>query len=315
MNIPFCDPSPEISIDGYDFNFTGPTRHHSLSTYTSLIECLGGNVVDALGERQGFLVIGEGETSPNHCISKRAVAHAVRLRDEENLPIHIIHERNLFALLDSFDPDPDVDDTEDVVQTQNPVRFRRSELTDRQTAELIGLARGMLSDGFLADAEVEYLQKWLVASEGVVGNPLVMMLARRVEEIMADGIVDEDERADLLQTLTQFTGSDFEVGEALKASTLPLCVPTPEINFSGRRFCFTGTFGFGKRKVCEAAVIERGGVAGSLTLSTDFLVIGEYATDSWAQSSYGRKIEKAVATRTDSGCPAIVSEAHWRAAL
>ena len=36
-----------------------------------------------------------------------------------------------------------------------------------------------------------------------------------------------------------------------------------------------------------------GGVSGSLTKQTDVLVIGEYATDSWRQSSYGAKIEKA----------------------
>jgi hypothetical protein len=44
-------------------------------------------------------------------------------------------------------------------------------------------------------------------------------------------------------------------------------------------------------------------------------VIGEYATDAWQNSSFGRKIEKAVAMR-EAGSPiSIVSEAHWRLAM
>jgi hypothetical protein len=42
---------------------------------------------------------------------------------------------------------------------------------------------------------------------------------------------------------------------------------------------FTGTFSYGQRKHCEAAVTERGGIADSLTQKTNVLVIGLYATE------------------------------------
>ncbi len=41
------------------------------------------------------------------------------------------------------------------------------------------------------------------------------------------------------------------------------------------------------------------------------LVIGAYATDSWAHSSFGRKIEKALEIREEGSQISIVSELHW----
>ena len=192
-------------------------------------------------------------------------------------------------------------------------RFNGDRLNERQVNELIGIARGLVADDHLNDLEIEYLHKWLAANESVTNNPIIATLITRLEEVFVDGVIDDDERADLTQTLVELTGSDFEVGEALKSTTLPLCSPAPQIDFKDRRFTFTGTFVFGKRRDCEAITVELGGVAGSLRLDTNFLVIGEYAADDWIQSSYGRKIEKAVKYRDSPKTSIhIVSEAHWR---
>jgi hypothetical protein len=48
-----------------------------------------------------------------------------------------------------------------------------------------------------------------------------------------------------------------------------------------------------------------------LTSDTGYLVIGVYATDSWAHSTFGRKIEKAVTLRDRGRRIAIVGEQHW----
>lgn len=192
--------------------------------------------------------------------------------------------------------------------------YSRARLDDRQITELIGMARGMLADGHLHDLEIEALRAWLVALEGVSSNPLLEQLLERVEEVLADGVVDAAERLELFETLAAFCGGPVEVGELLRSTSLPLCDPPPNVFFSGSVFCFTGTFVFGSRRECEE-VTSRGGEAGSLTKRTRFLVIGEYATDAWIQSSYGRKIEKA-ATMRASGVPiSIISEPHWRTAF
>ena len=193
-------------------------------------------------------------------------------------------------------------------------KYQVPRIKDRQITELIGMARGMIADGELHDKEVEYLEAWLAASEGAAQEPMVVDLLRRVTEVRADGVIEDDERQELFEALARLTGSeDFVPGEALKATTLPLCNPAPDISFAGRRFTFTGIFVYGQRKDCEEVVIERGGACGVVSMKTDFVVIGGYASDSWAQSSFGRKIEKAVEYRDRRGAKLhIISEAHWQ---
>jgi NAD-dependent DNA ligase len=194
-------------------------------------------------------------------------------------------------------------------------RLNNDRLQSRQVDELIGLARGLIADGSINNAEVEFLQSWLLNNLSISHQPLIATLYHRVGEILADGVADPDECADLLAALTRFTAGDAELGEAAKATTLPLCDPAPSLSFAGRRYCFTGTFSFGQRRHCEQAVESRGGSVGSLTRQTDFLVIGAYATDSWKHSSFGQKIMKAAEMR-ESGEPiSIVSEEHWTKSL
>lgn len=184
-------------------------------------------------------------------------------------------------------------------------------IESRQVDELVGLARGLIADGSINEAEVMFLEGWLANNLSISGYPLIRTLYTRVQTILADGITDQEECADLLSALTAFTAGDAELGEASKSSTLPLCNPQPPLIFEGFLYCFTGTFSFGQRKACESAVVERGGLCGSLSKKTRVLVIGSYATESWKHSSFGNKIMKAVEYR-DAGYPiSIVSEQHW----
>lgn len=198
-------------------------------------------------------------------------------------------------------------------QTLN--RLNGDRLQSRQVDELIGLARGLIADGALNSAEVEFLEAWLAANLAISHQPLIGTLYDRVREVLADGIADPAECQDLFAALTAFTAGDTELGEASKSTSLPLCDPVPHLVFEGRAYCFTGTFGFGQRKHCEQAVALRGGTSGSLTKTTDVLLIGSYATESWKHSSFGNKILKAVEMR-NLGMPiSIVSEAHWTSHL
>lgn len=188
-------------------------------------------------------------------------------------------------------------------------------ISSRQIDELIGLSRGLVADGSVNQAEAEFLQKWLAANVGISGQPVIGDLYRLVSGFLRDGVLDDDERASLFETLTAFTNGNFELGEPLKPTSLPLCRPAPKLSFGGRRYCFTGTFLFGQRRACEAAVLERGGDTGGLTQKTNVLVIGAYATESWKHSTFGNKIIQAAEWRA-AGIPiSIVSEEHWQAHL
>ncbi len=189
--------------------------------------------------------------------------------------------------------------------------YGRARLDDRAINELLGLAKGIAADGVVNQREAEFLQRWLVANTAVKNNPVIATLLRRVNEMLEDNNLDDEEARELLDTLHKFGGGDFELGEIQKATRLHFDDPPPSIDFQERRFCFTGTFAYGSRSDCSRTVESLGGTAGSLTKATDYLVVGIYATDSWAHSSFGRKIQKAVQYREDGSGIAIVSEEHW----
>jgi NAD-dependent DNA ligase len=190
-------------------------------------------------------------------------------------------------------------------------RVGNDRISSRQIDELIGIARGLCADNLLNELEVKFLEKWLVANLAASEQPLMGALYQRIQEILSDGMVTDSERGELLAALQSLSNDDFELGEVLKATTLPLCDPPPQIIFPDRHFTFTGTFKFGKRKDCESLVSDLGATVGSLTRKTDYLVIGLYATESWKHSTFGNKILDACEMRS-SGLPiAIVSEEHW----
>jgi NAD-dependent DNA ligase len=170
-------------------------------------------------------------------------------------------------------------------------------IATRQIDELIGLARGLIADDQLNEKEAEFLQTWLAANLHITNQPVIRDLYRRVTEMLGEGVLGQDEKSELLDTLKGFSNQDIGLGEVLKASALPLDDPEPAITFAGQRYCFTGTFNFGQRKECEKAVIALGATAGSLTQQTNVLVIGIYATESWKHSSFGNKIIRACEER------------------
>lgn len=188
-------------------------------------------------------------------------------------------------------------------------------LAARHIDELIGLARGLCADGGINQKEAEYLQSWLAASQAALQQPLILGLYRRIESMLYDGDFDAAEQTELYETLIAFTGDRIELGETHLSTSLPLCLPAPNVDFIGKSFVFTGTFMIGQRRDCERLVLDRGGSCGNLTKNTDYLVVGAYATESWKHSSMGNKILKACEMR-DSGMPiSIVSEAHWKGFL
>lgn len=190
-------------------------------------------------------------------------------------------------------------------------RQGRERIDDRQVNELIGVAQGLIADEKINQAEAEYLFKWLVANKDATGNPVVGLLFDRVGEYLSDNILGEHEAEELISTLKALSGGDYELGEVQKSASLPLCYPAPQVDFLNRTFCFSGKFVFGDRKACEFAVRALGASSGRLTNKTNYLVIGAYATESWAHSSFGRKIEKAVSMRGSHLDISIISEDHW----
>lgn len=195
--------------------------------------------------------------------------------------------------------------------------FNSHRRLERDISELLGLAKGILADGVVSDAEAVLLSEWLTAHPEPVAHWPCDRIAARLNSILADGSIDADERTDLTELLHQLVGGDAGILDSEIASTsLPFTAPPPHVIFAGRDYVLTGKFASGPRVHCERLVVERGGRCGStVTRRTDYLVVGTFGSRDWVHSAYGRKIEKAVEYRAGGVPLAIISERHWANAI
>ncbi|MDE0612284.1 MAG: BRCT domain-containing protein [Gammaproteobacteria bacterium] len=191
-----------------------------------------------------------------------------------------------------------------------------NKLDDYQISALLGLCRGLIADGKVDQDEADTLHVWLMAHEGTIDNPVMAAFQEELKPFIEGRVEGLDSSVQLLQLLNGLVGGETEVGECLRATTLWLDDPPPEVVFEDRKFCLTGKFCYGTRARCEDEVRTRQGTCQpSPTKSTDYLVIGSYAEGAWIQSAYGRKIEKAVAMRAGGFPIRIISEEHWLASM
>lgn len=182
---------------------------------------------------------------------------------------------------------------------------------------LIGICSGISADGKINDAEIHYLQTWLAENRSLAASWPGNVLSARIRAVLSDGVVTDDERADLLKTLRSITGNYFsETGASLpEAPAFPDVFGHHTVSIKGASFCFTGEFFFGLRKACEEAVVRRGGkCSGRVTSSLDYLVVGSRPNPDWKHGSFGLKIEHA-AKLQKQGLLKIVREEQWTAAL
>lgn len=201
----------------------------------------------------------------------------------------------------------------------NEVRIAAStdaRLLRRSFESLLGIAAGLVADGALNDQEVLFLSTWLSDNAELAGSWPGEVVLKRVREVLADGVITDDERQYLLETLTQLVGGSFSNDGAVPttSSQLPLdqgvVMRVPDASF-----CFTGKFLFGTRASCERAVETRGGRIANIQRALDYLVIGELSSRDWKYSAFGTKIETAMRLKADGNPLCIVSEAQWVAAL
>lgn len=196
---------------------------------------------------------------------------------------------------------------------QPPIAFNWQRNLRKSMQALLGLCQGLIADDRLSPEEIVFLDTWLKENDAVTREWPGTVIACRVARILADGIVTSEEADDLKETLAQITGDAFkEHGVASGMSMSFPVTPVHSILFEGRSFCFTGKFIYGPRARCQQATEALGGsCAGNVTQQLDFLVIGGLASRDWVNTSYGRKIQKAVQYRDRGSAIAIIDEENW----
>ncbi len=205
------------------------------------------------------------------------------------------------------------DELEDLMATlRTLVEFRADEAfaTERGEMEfLLGFLRGIAADQQLNEYEVLALRTWLHQTLLPTDKWPTSVLLERVRQIVADRRIEDDEAADLLETVSGIIGQGMQVGVTTGMSTTLPLDQVESVDFDGKTFCVTGKLASGPRKQFEDAIRRKGGTPmSSVSRKLDYLIIGTLASRDWAQSTHGTKIEKAMAIREKGGDIAVLSE-------
>ena len=178
---------------------------------------------------------------------------------------------------------------------------------------LSGLCKGVISDNKLNDDEIRYLNWWLSQNGLLKNNYPGSELYRLVTDILADGIITEEERHQLKYMLIDFTGSDPENGvvDGL-AMGKSFFDDISDVDFTDKVLCFTGKFIYGPRAKCE----EKAWELGCLTIKDwrsdlDYLIVGTLNSRDWIYQSFGRKIEKAKEYQKQGHKVKVITEEQW----
>lgn len=188
---------------------------------------------------------------------------------------------------------------------------------NRAVEHLMGIVDGLIADGHLHDMEVKFLRTWLSDNEHAQESWPGSLVYRKVSEVLADGIVTEEERKHLHETLAGLLGNDFSLTGSVSSevSALPI-EDTVTVQLRNAGVCHTGAFLFGTRAACERATMRAGGMAlDNVSKGVEYLVIGTRVSRDWAHTSFGRKIQKAVSLQQEGHAIEIISEARWVQAL
>lgn len=187
----------------------------------------------------------------------------------------------------------------------------------RAMQTLLGICTGIAADNQINDKEIIFLKTWLLEHSAAAEYWPGSAIAKRIDDILADGIITLEERTDLLKLLRDITGNHFsETGAAApEIPALPID-EDPSIFFHNMLFCLTGRFFYGSRPACERVILNLGGMAvDNVSKKLDYLVIGALIEPSWVHTTFGRKIESAVKHKESGSEITIVSEQQWTQAI
>jgi hypothetical protein len=182
--------------------------------------------------------------------------------------------------------------------------------------QLSGICAGILADGVVTEQEAMFFAEKVRSI--AVFEPVWPITAIRteVDRIFSAGRCGKTELMEIKSLMESICGNDMIANADQSYSTgIALDSPPPDpVIFPDRVFIITGRFAFGTRRSVIDAICARGGTAFDAppTTKTHYLVIGVFANRDWANSNYGRKIERAVQLRKNGSGIAIISEEHWK---
>lgn len=196
-------------------------------------------------------------------------------------------------------------------ETEDFGTFNTSQLK-QSLGELLGIARGLLADQELSDAEIKFLDDWLDQRFEITSSFPGNVIHSRIKHVLEDDIITEEERSHLVATLTMLIEDRLEdLAEQVDLTELWFD-EVGLIDFQRARFCLTGNFVYGPMKVCKTAIEKRGGIVSpTVGQESNFLVVGALGLDEWRDGGLGTEIEAAMKLRALGKPVKIIPEDSW----
>lgn len=167
--------------------------------------------------------------------------------------------------------------------------------------ELSLLIDDILDDGILEDREILLLQKWTDENEQLAGNFPFDIISQTVKDILADGIITEDERALLFNILTDYSNPIDSRSENIG-----------EWVIKDKQICLSGDFACGSKEEITTRLEALGAtVKKAVSGKTDYLIVGKNGSDSWSCGNYGTKVKKAMELQAKGNAIKIIKEEEF----
>lgn len=173
---------------------------------------------------------------------------------------------------------------------------------------LSGIARGIIADKVVNRKEALFFKKWIKRNtprNKVWPWPELLRFAKQKKKRN-----DKKELLLLLKKLSGLKNLSFKVD--LVSTRLAFPSRQAVITIKNKSFCLTGVFKAGRRNIIRQAIEQKGGIFHKKISkkSTDYLVVGTYASPSWPSSHLGRKLEFAKISHRKKQRICVVSEGN-----
>jgi len=207
----------------------------------------------------------------------------------------------------------ELDEMHELISTILEYGTQTSKTIENSVNELLGHLSGITADGVLNDDEFSHLDKWLIQNSHIADQWPANILIEQIKRIKQDGVISTIEKEQLLKSLKQISGQRFEETGAADGVAEIFSDEIGKFDHNNQKLCFTGKFIHGSRKTCEQTAKDKGAIISKrITEDTNVLIVGIDPSRDWRFTSYGRKIEAALAYRNRGKEILIISERTWK---
>ena len=200
--------------------------------------------------------------------------------------------------------------------SQQTAFYRIIDCSDEQSKlnELIGILSGISADGIVNDSEIEFLSRWMDNNKNIFNTWPATELATRIQAIIADDYVSDEEMQELSSILKEVTGRSFNDSELAHGMGIEFLEDKIEtLDIKDKYICFSGRFISANRSLQEKYAKDNGAIVlDDVSHTIDLLVLGSMANKDWLISEHGRKIQQVLNLKEKGESVLIITEKTWR---